>query len=624
MSSARRLAAKVLLSAGTLALLAGLAEVALRVLGPPPPAAASPLGLPGILEAGSPFTRPDELLLYAIVPHATTYPWYAIDAHGYRTTEFSDTKAPGALRVIAAGDSTTFGLGVLEELRWSSLLRRALAGLCADVRAVEVINAGVPGYSLVQDRLQIERDLLPLQPDVLALLVTGWNDSTLVEGPDDAELAAARRSVAGKVSRLRLAQLLGARPVSLGAPPPKAQPGSGTARSRVSPERAAEALSAVADELPGRLVLGIFQSQEQLHASPDAGLFARRVAELAAARGVPLADARPALAALLPYPLSLDGVHPTPLAHVAIARAMLAAVLPELDLPAPRAAWCRAFLAASAGDIAAQAETLRGEGAPPAFRELLALCAPDPGSLDARLAQHDASLPPAVLDWDPLEGRRARTRSAARLLLSTSRSAPRSAEDEARLAELAAHVRPADPLVACFADEAALAAAPAPLLALARAVVIFGAQLGLPVQRVDSRRGEAALAGDPAAAVALLDAALALDGDDEACRADRAWALRRAGRRDESHADFARLAEGRGALADFSCGLLAWEARDLPAAETALRAAIAAEPAMGYAHQLLGRTLLARDRLDEATRELTLSSVLMGSAGEIPALLAQI
>src|SRR5204863_278678 len=71
---------------------------------------------------------------------------------------------------------------------------------------------------------------------------------------------------------------------------------------------------------------------------------------------------------------------------------------------------------------------------------------------------------------------------------------PRPAEDEARLAEITAHVRPADPVVACFADEAAYVAASPELQALARAVVLFDAMLGLPSQRVDMRRGEAARA----------------------------------------------------------------------------------------------------------------------------------
>src|SRR6185436_10052933 len=117
MPHARGLAGKLLLFAGTLVVLLGLLELALHLLLPAPAAASSPLGLPGLVDEGEPFSRPDDLLIYAIAPHARTYDWYAIDAHGFRTPEFTEAKAPGTLRVIVTGDSTTFGLGVLEEQR---------------------------------------------------------------------------------------------------------------------------------------------------------------------------------------------------------------------------------------------------------------------------------------------------------------------------------------------------------------------------------------------------------------------------------------------------------------------------------------------------------------------------
>jgi lysophospholipase L1-like esterase/tetratricopeptide (TPR) repeat protein len=637
------LASRLLVSVATLVLLLGALELVLRATGTAPLPVGSPLGLPGLVAGGESFSRPDDLLIYAIAPRARTYPWYAIDAHGFRTPDFEERKPPGTLRLVVTGDSTTFGLGVLEEQRWSSVLRGALAGLCAGVVKVEVINAGVPGYSLVQNRLQVERDLLPLQPDLLAVLVTAGNDGTRVEGPGDREIVAAQSTLAARLSGLALARALGGKAPARGAPPPKARAGSPTARPRVSADEAAEELAALADSLPGRVVLGVFQSQTQRRQSPEVDAIAERVTALAAARGLPLADARGPIEALLPYPLYLDGIHPTPLGHVAIARTMLAAVLPALSLPEPRAGWAAAFLAASEGDVATRAGELRGDGAPPGFTELLALC-DDAAALNARLARDDDTLPAALRDWDPLGGRLARARSSARLLLASRDSAlPRAAAPDgaalegaagdgdgtgadpaARLAELAAHVRPGDALVACFGGEAGLLAADARLLAVARAVVAFGAQLGLPPARVDARRGEAELAPQPEPAVELLQAVLALDPGDVEARYDLGMALRRAGRREASREEFVRLAALDGPHALFARGLLAWERRELAGAEAALREAIALAPALGYAHVLLGQVLLASDRLDEAARELVLASVLLGSVNEMPALLRQI
>src|SRR5262245_13803792 len=148
---------------------------------------AQPLQLPGQPKAAEPITRFDERLIYATVPGARTFPWYHIDSHGYRSPEFEDRKPPGTFRLIATGDSTTFGIAMGEDEHWTARLRQALTALCEGARDVEVIDAGVIGYSTLQNRLQIERDLLPLQPDLLVWMIGCANDARLVEGPGDAE-----------------------------------------------------------------------------------------------------------------------------------------------------------------------------------------------------------------------------------------------------------------------------------------------------------------------------------------------------------------------------------------------------------------------------------------------------
>lgn len=614
MSAARRIASRALLVACALLLALGAAEVALRAAGWPAGGDVRVVRLPGTTAEAEPFIGPDELLLYAPLPFARTYSWCTLDAHGWRTPAFDERRPPGVLRVVTIGDSTTFGLSVLDDEHWSSRLRAALAGLCAGAATVEVIDAGVTGYSTLQNRLQVERDVLPLEPDLLVWLVSGVNDTTRVEGAGDAEQSERNRSLSTRLARLHLARLLGwGRPwIGVSA---NAEDDSPTGRPRVSLDEVEANLEAVATALPGRLVLGLFPPLPVFGATPAIAALDERAATWAAARDVPLADLRPVLRALAAAPLYLDNVHPDPAGHVLVARSVLAAAVPRLPLPAERAAWIEAWLRSIAGDLVGQAAVLEGPGAPARFAELAALYRDAP-ALDERLRRLDPELPAAVREWDPLLGRQCRERSLARVLLE----AP---DDADRREPIERFVLPRDPLLACFADDAAFLAASDGQRALARAAVVFGADLGLPPLRADARRLQARDAADPALAVELLAAVCALAPADDEARCELAFALRRVGRGDEARAEWTRLAAGAGPLADFATGLMAFEDERRDEAERQLRRAVESRPSLGWARLLLSRLYLRQDRLDEATKELALAAGLIGTS-DFPALMAQI
>jgi lysophospholipase L1-like esterase/tetratricopeptide (TPR) repeat protein len=620
----RRIVARLVLGAAALAAALAGAELLLRAAGVEGAPDAQLLRLPGADGAVEPFTRRDELLIYGLVPLSRTFEWYAIDAHGYRTPPFSDEKPPGVFRVITTGDSCTFGLSTLETQHWSAVLRRALQGLCGDLRPVEVVDAGITGYSTLQNRLQVERDLLRLQPDLLVWLVTGANDTSLVEGLGDAEQSEALRSPLRALARLRVARLLGLGRFGWRGLSPNAEPGSTTARPRVTLDEAVDNLRAVAGWLPGRLLVGLYPPLPVYAQAPAvAELFARALAT-SDALGLPVVDLRPAVDAVAPLPIYIDNVHPSPVGHALIARGLLPRVLAAIELPAEWRAWIEAWQAARAGELERRAETLSGPGAPPRFVELAALYRePD---LDARIERRDATLPAAVLEHDPLLGRSCRALSSARLTLGLDGTGPSA---EARRLELERCVRPADPLLQAFGDEAALAAAAPARLGLARALLVYTAELGLVPARGDIRRGEAARAESADEAAALLAAAIALDPDDAAPRYERALALRRAGRSAEAREEWTRLAalEASGpsaALVEFARGLLAFEDGRLDESEAALRRALAAQFSLGYARTLLGRICLAQDRLDEAAREFALAAGMIGAKDQLPALMAQI
>jgi lysophospholipase L1-like esterase len=97
-----------------------------------------------------------------------------INALGFRGDELSDA-AEGKYRIVALGESTTFGITILSEYRpWPDLLEDRINERFACARPVEVINAGVPGWTLANQLGRLDDVILPLQPDLL-LSYHGYN-----------------------------------------------------------------------------------------------------------------------------------------------------------------------------------------------------------------------------------------------------------------------------------------------------------------------------------------------------------------------------------------------------------------------------------------------------------------
>ena len=78
------------------------------------------------------------------------------------------TKRPGVRRVLAVGDSLTWGLGVRREQAWPAVLERRLTN-------TEVFNLGMCGYDAEQGVSLITHHLGPWQPD-LVVWATYTND----------------------------------------------------------------------------------------------------------------------------------------------------------------------------------------------------------------------------------------------------------------------------------------------------------------------------------------------------------------------------------------------------------------------------------------------------------------
>ena len=97
-----------------------------------------------------------------------------INQLGFRGREISVDKGD-RFRIVALGESTTFGVTVEPGDRpWPEVLEDRIRRELACEAQVEVINAGVAGWTLANQLSRFETDIRPLQPDLI-LSYHGYN-----------------------------------------------------------------------------------------------------------------------------------------------------------------------------------------------------------------------------------------------------------------------------------------------------------------------------------------------------------------------------------------------------------------------------------------------------------------
>lgn len=105
----------------------------------------------------------------------------SINSLGFRGKEFTVAKPPGVYRIIAFGESTTFGITLNPGDRpWPEVLEQLIHERLSPERKVEVINAGVPGYDVADGLYRLRTELLKLQPDLL-ICYHGINGFTMLD-----------------------------------------------------------------------------------------------------------------------------------------------------------------------------------------------------------------------------------------------------------------------------------------------------------------------------------------------------------------------------------------------------------------------------------------------------------
>ena len=124
------------------------------------------------------------------------------NSFGIRDHELPLRKPSGEYRMLSIGDSTALGFGVGERAAYAGALEELLRAETR--RPVEVINAGVPGYTSAQALLYLEHRGLLFEPDAV-IVQTNFNDRRAIPPGDVPDSPDRFESIA---STLRLREAL--------------------------------------------------------------------------------------------------------------------------------------------------------------------------------------------------------------------------------------------------------------------------------------------------------------------------------------------------------------------------------------------------------------------------------
>ncbi len=110
-----------------------------------------------------------ERLRHALIRENDYFGWVRVNEHGMRGASRPLLPTPGTLRIMAVGASTTFDSYVTrDELAWPARLEGELRARMP-AQPVEVLNAGVPGYGVLDNTIRLQTELHRFRPDVIIL-----------------------------------------------------------------------------------------------------------------------------------------------------------------------------------------------------------------------------------------------------------------------------------------------------------------------------------------------------------------------------------------------------------------------------------------------------------------------
>lgn len=129
---------------------------------------------------------------YTLIEPGSHYEWQSIsvdiNSRGLRGPETTYEKPAGTYRILNLGDSVVMGWGVRFEDTYGQRLQSLLNKDNTGDLSFEVINAGVPGWSLENALAYLEAEGMKYEPDLVILDITIANDingrSALLAGSD--------------------------------------------------------------------------------------------------------------------------------------------------------------------------------------------------------------------------------------------------------------------------------------------------------------------------------------------------------------------------------------------------------------------------------------------------------
>jgi lysophospholipase L1-like esterase len=344
--SRRRFQLRRLLYAA-LAVILGLAliEMGLRLAGYRPPPTRPVTRNQEILHQYTKF-RPSPTLTWELVPGWSGREGagaVVINSRGLRERELPLARPAGTRRILCLGDSVTFGHWVEAQQAFPRQLEQALAGRTGT--PVQVINAGVPGYSSFQELKWLEEKGWEYQPDLIVvsfvlndvveryLTMAAYGGAHTILGVDTTvtlqplsrllRRTAFHRFVTSMMQgQARRREIYSVRRLFADPLPAEIEEAWQLTEGELS------ALAAVARARQVPLVLVAFpfrfQVQENLPPLPQ-----QRLARWASAEEIPYVDLTGAFVALGPEAGFLDHDHPTPAGHRAAALEVAAALMAQ-------------------------------------------------------------------------------------------------------------------------------------------------------------------------------------------------------------------------------------------------------------------------------------------------------
>jgi lysophospholipase L1-like esterase len=110
-----------------------------------------------------------ERLRHALVRDQEYYTWVHVNEAGFRGRPVEVAKPDDVFRIMVVGGSTVFDIAVDGDDRtWPTRLEHHL-GCLMPGRKIEVINAGVPGYVMLDNLIRLQSELYEFKPDILVL-----------------------------------------------------------------------------------------------------------------------------------------------------------------------------------------------------------------------------------------------------------------------------------------------------------------------------------------------------------------------------------------------------------------------------------------------------------------------